>query len=89
MVTGELITGSRSMGCFIVLEGNYSSPDIFQVLRRYPQNVSGVISVPPATYTVYGYDIEENALPRSDPAVVLDNETVTPTDITSEYTIIL
>ena len=70
VVTGELITNSRARGCFIVLQGNSSTADIFKVLQRNRQTVSGTISTPPATYTVYGYDIEETALPNSNAAVI-------------------
>ena len=75
VVTGELITDSRARGCFIVLQGNSSTADIFQVLQRNGQRVSGTISAPPATYTVYGYDIEKNALPNSTAAAILSIET--------------
>ena len=41
--------------------------------------MSGTISAPPATYTVYGYDIEENVLPNSTPAVILNIVNTTST----------
>ena len=75
VLTGELITDSRARGCFIVLQGNSSTADIFQAIQRNRQTVSGTISAPPATYTVYGYDIEENALPYSTPGAVFELET--------------
>ena len=38
------------------------------------ETISITLNVPPSTYAVYGYDVEENALPNSMPAVVLENE---------------
>ena len=76
VVTGELMTDSRARGCFIVLEGNSDTADIFQVLPQKEQSVSGTISAPPSTYSVYGYDIEENALPNSTPATLHETEVV-------------
>ena len=81
-VTGKLITNSRARGCFIVLQGNSSTADIFQAIQRNGQTVSGIISAPPATYTVYGYDIEETALLTPLPAAVLSVETY---NTTSKY----
>ena len=69
IVTGELITNSHAKGCFIVLQGNHNTADIYQVLSR---NVYGTIIAPSSNYTVYGYDIEDNALPNSLPAIVIE-----------------
>ena len=69
IVTGELITNSHAKGCFIVLQGSHNTADIYQVLSR---SVSGTIIAPSSNYTVYGYDIEDNALPNSLPAVVIE-----------------
>ena len=72
IVTGELITNSNAKGCFIVLQGSHITADIYQVLSRNKQSVSGTIIAPSSNYTVYGYDIEDNALPNSLPAVVIE-----------------
>ena len=76
VVEGELITDSRARGCFLVLQGNFSTADMFRVLQRNGQRVFGSIGVPLATYAVYGYDIEEDGLPNSTPALALSIDTV-------------
>ena len=76
-VTGELITDSRARGCFIVLQGNSSTADVFQIiLSRELKVVSGTIIISPHLYfnTIYGYDLEENTLPNSTPAAILSIE---------------
>ena len=76
VVTGEFITDSRAAGCLLVLQGpsSSSSPDIFRTLQRTQLEQGSTIRVPPSTYTVYGYDIEEDWLPSTMPAVVLDDQ---------------
>ena len=69
-VTGEFITDSRARGCFLVFQSSPSSGDIYRVLQRNIDSVtsfSDTISLPPSTYTVYAYDLEENALPNPMP----------------------
>ena len=68
--------GSRATGCFLVLQGSSLLADIFRVLKKTnsQDKISTTLNVPPSTYAVYGYDLEENALPNSMPAVVLENE---------------
>ena len=77
-VKGEFVSGSRAAGCLVVLQGPPTFPDIFTaLLRTQPQDiVSTTVLVPPSTYTVYGYDVEENDLPYTMPAVVLENQTI-------------
>ena len=75
LVRGEFITDSRAAGCLLVLQGpSSSSPDIFRTLQRTQLEQGSIIRVPPSTYTVYGYDIEEDWLPSTMPAVVLDDQ---------------
>jgi hypothetical protein len=76
LVRGEFMSGSRATGCLVVLQGPPSSPDIFRALLRTQSQdtVSTTVPVPPSTYTVYGYDLEENGLPNTMPAVVLENQ---------------
>ena len=76
LVTGEFITDSRAAGCLLVLQGpsSFSSPDIFRTLQRTQLEQGSTIRVPPSTYTVYGYDIEEDWLPSTMPAEVLDDQ---------------
>ena len=68
--------GSQAAGCLLVLQGSPLFPDIFRVLHKSnsQENISTTLNVPPSTYTVYGYDVEENLLPNSMAAVVLENE---------------
>ena len=77
-VSAEFISDSRAAGCLLVFEGpSTSSPDIFRAVHR-PQLEQGyTVALPLSTYTVYGYDTEEDELPNSMPAVVLDRLTLT------------
>ncbi|CAI8008565.1 hypothetical protein GBAR_LOCUS5864 [Geodia barretti] len=76
LVRGEFMSGSRATGCLVVFEGPPSSPDIFRALLRTQSQdtVSTTVPVPPSTYTVYGYDLEENGLPNTTPAVILESQ---------------
>ena len=78
-VRGELMSGSRAAGCLVVLQGPPTSPDIFRALQRTQSGdtVSTTIPLPPSNYTVYGYDLEENGLPNTMPAVILETEVTT------------
>ena len=74
-VIGEFVSGSRAAGCLLIFQGRPTSPDIFKALLRTDSEdkVSTTISVPSLT-TVYGYDLEENLLPDTLPAVVIKKE---------------
>ena len=77
IVRGEFLSGSQAVGCLVVFQGPHTSPDIFRVLQRTQSqySVSTTVSLPYAySYTVYGYDVEENGLPNTMPAVVLEKE---------------
>ena len=76
MVRGEFLSGSRADRCLVVFQGPHTSPDIFRVLHRTQSqdSVSTSVHLPPSTYTLYGYDVEENGLPNTMPAVVLEME---------------
>ena len=76
IVRGEFLSGPRAEGCLVVFQGPPTSPDIFRVLQRTQSqdSVSTSVHLPPSTYTVYGYDVEENGLPNTTPAVVLERE---------------
>ena len=78
LVRGEFMSRSRAAGCLVVLQGPRSSPDIFRALltTQSQDTVSTNVPVPPSTYTGYGYDLEENGLPNTMAAVVLDNQIV-------------
>ena len=77
-MSAEFISDSRAAGCLLVFEGpSTSSPDIFRAVHR-PQLEQGyTVVLPLFTYTVYGYEIEEDELPNSMPAIVLDRLTLT------------
>ena len=81
LVRGELMSGSQAAGCLVVLQGPPTSPDIFRALQRTQSGdtVSTTIPLSPSNYTVYGYDLEENGLPNTMPAVILE------TQISSSY----
>ena len=70
-VRGEFISDTLATGCFVVIQSNAENPDIYRALLRQDskQTVSATISVPPSNYTVYAYDLEENALPNPLPAL--------------------
>ena len=76
LVRGELMSGSQAAGCLVVLQGPPTSPDIFRALQRTQSGdtVSTTIPLPPSNYTVYGYDLEENLLPNTMPAVILETQ---------------
>ena len=81
-MTGEFITDSRARGCFIVIISNDNIADILRALQQKDSSVThieDVINVPPSTYTVYAYDLEENALPNPFPANTTSNDTITIT----------
>ena len=78
-VRGEFISDSQAAGCLLVLVGPSTSADIFRALQRPHLEQGTTVRVPPSTYTVYGYDIEEDELPNTMPAVTLDRQTITST----------
>ena len=64
------------MGCFVVFQSdNYGSPDEFIVLLRSGSDlfVTDMISVPPSTYTLYVYDLEEDGHINEIPAILLED----------------
>ena len=67
----EFIEESSALGCFVVLEDHFGTGDIFVVLKRNAMDstISQNISVSASTYTVYFYDLEDNALPNTHPAL--------------------
>ena len=67
----EFIDESSALGCCLVLEDHFSTEDTFFVLKRNATDsiISQNISVSASTYTVYFYDLEDNAFPNTHPAV--------------------
>ena len=74
-VKGEFATDSQAKGCFVVLQGNTTTPDYYRALQRnkLDQNISVHISVPSSVYTLCAYDLEEAAFPALMPARTLEN----------------
>ena len=70
VLSGGFITDSLADGCFLVIESNASTADIFVAIQRKgsEQVISESIPLPPSSYIVYAYDLEENALPYHIPA---------------------
>ena len=82
MVTGELITGSRAIGCFIAIQCNITASIAFFALKRSEEDelsLSHNVMVPTSNYTVHAYDLEENALPHPHPANLEYVDTITVT----------
>ena len=69
-MTGEFITDSLARGCFILLQCNRHTMDRFRAIPRNgsEHDVFELITVDSSTYTIYAYDLEDNALPYPMPA---------------------
>ena len=82
-VDGEFIENTTAEGCFIVLQCEEESPDVFIALPLPDDagtNVSSTIdNIPPSTYTMLVYDLEQDGLPNTHPAQTPSN-TVTVDD---------
>ena len=67
---GEFITDSLARGCFVLLQCNIHTMDRFRAIPRNgsEQDVIELIIVDSSTYTMYAYDLEDNALPYPMPA---------------------
>ena len=78
VVSGEFITNSSARGCFLVIESGFGTADIFVAIEREgtDQIVDEPIPVPPSSYIVYAYDLEENALPHHIPANIPSPEII-------------
>ena len=77
-VSAEFITNTAAQGSFIVLQSDDGSPDQFRILLRDESKltVSDRITVPPSSYSVYVYDLEEDGLPHTEPAIGPTGEAV-------------
>ena len=75
MLTGEFMEGSHAVGCLVVFEGHQSEPDTFKSLHRErsKKRVSATITITSNTYTAYGYDLEEDCLPNTQPGILIKN----------------
>ena len=86
-VSGTFITDSLARGCFIVIQCDEDNADIFVAIEREGSEltVKESIAVPPSSYIVYAYDLEENALPHRIPADIPspDDQITTDTNNTS------
>ena len=82
-MTGELIDNSPAKGCFVVIQCVESNPDHYRALLRSENvnTVSHIIDVPSlgdTAYSVTVYDLEENGLPNTMPAVAVDDRIKVP-----------
>ena len=69
-VTADLITGSLARGLFIVFVSGEGSPDEFRSVLREGEGVNRTIPAPPpSTYSLLLYDLEDNTLPNTMPAL--------------------
>lgn len=67
----QFITNTRAIGCFVVLESDDES-HVFRILLRNGSNImTGLIGLPPSTYAVYVYDLEEDGYINREPAIRL------------------
>ena len=75
-ITVHFISNSRAIGCFVVLQSDSGSPDEFRVLLRSGSDltVTDMISVPPSTYTLYVYDLEEDGHVNKEPAILPEDK---------------
>ena len=74
-VNGELVTNTTAKGIFIVLQCDDGS-HVFRAAPRRDESstVTSVINnVPPSTYTVIVYDLEEDGLPATTPSLELND----------------
>ena len=77
------------MGCFVVFQSdNYGSADEFRVLLRSGSDlfVTDDISVPPSTYTLYVYDLEEGVHINEMPAILPEGRIHVTTKCTLAHT---
>ena len=83
-VDGKFIEDTTAEGCFIVLQSEERAPDVFIALplpddaRTTPS--STIDSIPPSTYTMLVYDLEQDGLPNTHLAFKNESNTVTVDD---------
>ena len=89
-VSGTFITNSLARGCFLVIQCNEDTADIFVAIEREgsDQIVNESIPVPPSSYIVYAYDLEENTLPHRIPAYSPSPEIIINTPCKCFFTMI-
>ena len=77
-VSGTFITNSLARGCFLVIKDSSSAADIFVAIEREGSGeiVDESIPVPPSSYIVYAYHLEENTLPHHIPATIPSPEII-------------
>ena len=74
-ITVHFISNSLAIGCLVVLQSDSGSPDEFRVLLQSGSDltVTDMISVPPSTYTLNVYDLEEDGHVNREPAILPDD----------------
>ena len=90
MITGHFVRNSPAKGLFLALHSDNGSPDEFRALLRDGQEESLIknIALPPSSYCVTVYDLEESVLPNPNPAIILGCQLTVNTS-TGKYTIII
>ena len=83
-VDGEFIEDTTAEGCFIVLQSEERAPDVFIALPL-PDNAGATLSstidnIPPSTYTMLVYDLEQDGLPNTHLAFKDESNAVTVDD---------
>ena len=73
-ITVQFISNSHAMGCFVVLQSENGSHDVFRILLRSGSklDVTSVIGAPPANYIMYVYDLEEDGDINNMPAILVE-----------------
>ena len=81
-MTGRFISNSHAPGCFVVLQCDNGSPDVFRVLQRNSSNLimTNMISVPPSTYTMNVHDLEEDGHINEIPAILVEGKIIVTRD---------
>ena len=83
-VDGKFIEDATAEGCFIVLQSEERAPDVFIALPLPDDagaDVSSTINnIPPSTYTMLVYDLEQDGLPNTHLAFKNESNTVTVDD---------
>ncbi|CAI8055839.1 hypothetical protein GBAR_LOCUS30451 [Geodia barretti] len=79
-LTGEFIENTTAQGCFIVLQCEYGSPDVFRALLLPDDSSTSVESiienVISSTYNMFVYDLEDDGLPSTHPAIEQDTTVI-------------
>ena len=76
-LTGHFISNSHAPGCFLALQSDFGSADVFRVSLRNDTSESFfdvIIGAPRSNYTLYVYDLEIGEHINTDPASTQDDK---------------